>query len=92
MKPGLTVVAAAIRTVDGRVFSVPKPGRHHDVLMMMFKEHNILQDEDEGQEQGFLLSDGTFCRRAPAKIIAEAAGQLLPGAMKLRDLYSEDVW
>jgi hypothetical protein len=86
----LTVEAAAVRLRDGRVFSVPKPGRHCDVLHMMARDHDIFQEEHD--EQGFLLSDGTFCRRAPAKIIAEKAGQLLPRAMKLRELYSEDVW
>ena len=85
-----TVVAAAVRTSDGRVFSVRRPGRHHDVVHMMVERFGIPQTGD--QEQGFLLSDGTFCRRAAARTVAEQAGQLLPRAMDLKELYSEDVW
>lgn len=86
----LIVVAAAVRLPDGRVFSLPSPARHHDVIHMLHREHGIEQRGDH--EQGFLLSDGRFCRRAPAKLVAERAGQLLPRAMHLKDLYSEDVW
>jgi hypothetical protein len=48
--------------------------------------------QDETWETGFLLNTGQFARRVPAKRIATKAGQLLPRAMNLRELYSEDVW
>jgi hypothetical protein len=85
----LRVVAAAIRDVDGEVFSVPPPGRHHNIIQLMC---------DKGREcsslecQGFLLSDGSFAQRKPAKVVAINAGQLLPRASTLGELFSEDVW
>lgn len=90
MSDQLRVVAAAVRMSDGRVFSLPPPARHYNIIHMMAGVLGIPQTGD--QEQGFLLSDGRFCRRKPARIIAERAGQLLPRAMDLLELYSEDVW
>ncbi len=86
----LRIVACAIRAADGSVFSLPAPARHHDVIRLM-NEHN---QEATGPDitQGFLLSNGKFCRRKPAKAIAERAGQLLKRAKDLPELYSEDVW
>jgi len=86
----LTVEEAAIRLPNGRVFSLPRPFRHHDVVRMMATVHSVWLEGNH--EQGFLLSDGSFCGRAPAKVIAQTAGQLLPRASKLQELYSEDVW
>jgi hypothetical protein len=85
----LKVVAAAIRDIDGEVFSVPAPGRHCDVIRLMAEKGRKCPPLDC---QGFLLSDGRFCRRKPAKFIAERAGQLLERASKLAELFSEDVW
>jgi hypothetical protein len=85
-----TVVAAAIKSkVNGQVYSVPQPGRHHHVISKMAKEGLPLPIQGE---QGFLLSDGSFVRRARAKMIAVRAGQLLPGVSGRSKLYSEDLW
>jgi hypothetical protein len=88
------ILAAAIRVnATGIVFSVPAPGRHHDVIRVMVHEHGIAPPIDHGRyEQGFTLDDGTFVRRKPAKHIARAAGQLLPRASDHAELFSEDVW
>jgi hypothetical protein len=87
------IVAAAILHVDGRIFSLPPPNRHNDVIAHMREEgawgH---QDHERGHEQGFLTSAGRFVRRKPAKVIAERAGQLLPRAGGTPALFSEDVW
>lgn len=86
----LKVVSVAILTQDGLIHSLPAPNRHHHVVHLLFEKFN---HQDTGlDEQGFLLSNGSFCRRKPAKLVAEKAGQLLPTAMKLSELYSEDVW
>lgn len=85
----LRVVSAAVRTPDGLIYSVPAPGRHHDVVHRMVAKGGV---QDETWETGFLLNTGQFARRVPAKRIATKAGQLLPRAMNLRELYSEDVW
>lgn len=86
----LRVVAAAVLTSDGLIHSLPAPARHHNVV------HRLAEVFDhpsmDSDEQGFLLSDGTFCRRRAAKIVARNAGQLLERASDLAELFSEDVW
>lgn len=86
---GLRVETAAVLLPDGRVFTLPRPYRHCDVVRVM-AYLGIPQQGDH--EQGFVLSNGRFCRRTPAKRIAQEAGQLLERAMNLSELYSEDVW
>ena len=82
------IVSVAIRREsDGKLFSVPRPGRHCDVIKLM--------SEGEGfhwqDEQGFLLSDGRFARRIPALRIAQEAGQIISSNPR-QQLYSEDLW
>lgn len=86
---GLTVECAAIMDHDRTVYSVPRPGRHHDVIRLMVEQG---RPKPISGEQGFILSDGRFCRRRPARIIAEHSGQLLERASKGQLLFSEDVW
>lgn len=87
---GLRVVAVAVRLPNGLVFTMEAPARHHNVIHAMTElEIDTMREE---VTQGFLLSDGTFCRRKPARRIAEEANQLLPRESKLSELYSEDVW
>jgi hypothetical protein len=86
----LRIVAAAIRTGDGLVHSLPPPARHHDLVHRLLDAFNHPCAAED--EQGFLLSNGRFCRRKPAKRIARKAEQLLARASNLDDLYSEDVW
>jgi len=91
-KENLTVDAAAIMDLrDKKVYSVPRPGRHNDVMALMY-ESGIPKIITGQHEQGFLLSNGMFVGRIPAKRIAKKAGQLLPRASDLRQLFSEDVW
>lgn len=91
MNRQLVVTNAAVKGNDGIVYSVPKPGRHHNVLSIMY--NNGL---DKGYlakaEQGFLLSSGSFAGRQEARKVAEIAGQLLDSAYDLNELFSEDVW
>jgi len=92
----LRVVAVAIQ-LYGIVHMLPPPFRHYHVMQYMTQ---IYRDTRIDGEQGFLLSDGRFARRAPAMLVARAAGQLIPrtdGYAKgeissRRELYSEDVW
>lgn len=86
----LRVVSVAIRTEDGMIHSLPAPARHFQVVQLLTENHGYKQTTME--DQGFLLSDGRFCRRKPAKYIAEKAGQLLDRALDSPYLFSEDVW
>lgn len=85
----LTVARAAILGKDGQVYSVEPPGRHCDVIRSMFAQGSPCSGD---APQGFLLSDGTFVDRQRAKEVAREAGQLLPQASRLPQLYSEDLW
>lgn len=93
----LRVVAAAIRE-NGIVYTVPRPGRHHTVMMHMRDAHGFTYVS--GREQGFVLSDGTYADRERAYEVAKAAGQLIAREGGYRkgevhegpELYSEDVW
>lgn len=85
----LTVEAAAIKLRDV-VWSVPRPGRHHDVIRKM-RDEGITEKQNAEWEQGFVLSDGRFARRTQAAAVAIRAGQI----ERLKwppSLYSEDLW
>ena len=91
-----TIERAAIK-IDDTVHSVPKPGRHHDVIRVVYDATG----KTVFGEQGFVTSTGRFVNRRVARKIAENAKQLIAGR---RDndgipyvatddrLFSEDVW
>lgn len=97
-----SILASAIR-FNGQVWSVPRPGRHHDVIRYIIEITPGLQTV--GGEQGFIAGEGAtqgrFVDRLEGRKIAEAAGQIIAGR---RDndgipyvstddrLFSEDVW
>lgn len=85
------IEAAAIQAANGLVFALPAPNRHHDVLRAM-NELTIPRAVAFEGEQGFVTSEGCFVGRREARDIATIAGQLLPTAYDLDQLYSEDVW
>jgi len=80
--------AAAIRIGDS-VYTVPRPGRHHDVLKAMPEDIAVASHLDD---QGFVTSTGRFVDRAKAALIARAAGQLIREPTPADTLTSEDVW
>jgi len=85
----LRVVAAAIRKRSGIVFTLPPPARHGGIIYAMAKagvEAPILD------EQGFLLNDGTFCKRGRAFRVASDAGQIIKKTAPTDLLFSEDLW
>jgi hypothetical protein len=98
--PPLRIVAAAIR-MGQMVYAKPPPARHHTVMWWLFgvgpdgeKTHQEIYPHMryEWHEQGFITSEGMFVDRLTARMIATAADQLLPRALDLAELFSEDVW
>jgi len=93
---GLKVVAAAVRMPEGLIVSLAQPARHHHIIHTLCHAVPFRSDGKPEYQvactQGFLLSNGEFAVRAYARIVADKAGQLLPGARKHNDLFSEDVW
>jgi hypothetical protein len=92
MQSNLRVEKAAIRINEGEIYSVDRPGRHHDVIRLI--RSSGYAGPVGGDRQGFLLSDGRFVMRKGALRVAIKAGQVkredchAPGI----GLFSEDVW
>jgi hypothetical protein len=83
-----TIVAAAVK--EGEVVcSVPRPGRHHNVMRAMAAAG--IPIPIVGQ-QGFVTSEGRFVNRFEARDIARAAGQIIQKTGPADELFSEDVW
>ncbi len=83
-----TITKAAIKNGD-RIWSLNKPGRHHDVLAIMATNLVYQLDLDI---QGFITSTGRFVDRKEACLIATKAKQILVKTRPLDTLFSEDVW
>lgn len=89
-------VAAAIRTADGLIHTLPAPHRHHHIIhaMHIAKGTGRVSPSDIVEargEQGFLLSDGNFADRVVAGRLALKWGMV----RKLQhppNLYTEDLW
>lgn len=80
------ILCAAIKTMDGVVHEVPRPGRHGDVIA---KIADLGYPWPIKGEQGFITDKGLFLSRHEAAKDAFAAGQTKD--LK-RDLFSEDLW
>lgn len=91
------IMAAAMRW-RGAIHSVPRPGRHGDVIRFLYERHP--EQAPFAGEQGFTTSRGRFVGREEAARIAAAADQLLADELERRgqtpetisSLFSEDVW
>jgi hypothetical protein len=82
---------AAVLHADGTLYAVPRPGRHHTVIRIM-NTLGVWGPNGSRHEQGFVTSHGRFVRRVAAKRIAVLAGQVVPGSLDMRELFSENVW
>lgn len=91
---GETIEVAAI-LYEGTVYSLPRPGRHCDVIRHIWEKLGDKPGEERhirGETQGFVTSTGRFVRREPAMRIAKAAKQLTEGKFQPCALFSEDLW
>lgn len=75
---------------QGVVYSVPRPGRHHDVVRMMNEKHGL--GPGALRHQGFVTSAGRFVDRKEANLIARAADQIKVKTAPDHILFSEDLW
>jgi len=74
---------------DDVVYSVPRPGRHHDVCQSMWR---IGLPPEAQRVQGFVTSLGRFVDREEGVAIAREAGQIVGKTGPDRLLFSEDMW
>lgn len=85
----MTITHVAIRQ-GGKIFSLPSPNRHHNVIFKIAEETGL--DRVDG-EQGFLDDAGNFLDRKAALAHALGSGQVKdPGAIRAGILFSEDMW
>ena len=91
-RPHEMVATAAIR-VDGEVWALPRPARHHVLVRAWCLAH--WRDGEEASlgrhDSGFVTSRGRFVERDEAERIARASGQLT-GPLIGGILTSEDLW
>lgn len=83
------MIIAVAMFIDGKVESLPKPNRHHDIIRKF-----PLPDHEHG-EQGFIDDKYGFLSRKAALGLVQDEGQELRG-QKLtapgHGLFSEDLW
>ena len=86
-----TIEKAAIQIGDV-VWSVKRPGRHHDVVAHFLRERPMHNTIPTNHVQGFVTSTGRFVGREEACVIASIAGQITEKTQPADQLFSEDVW
>lgn len=85
----MKIVAAAI-VYEGVLYTVPPPGRHHNIIRLIAEWTGV--EENIRGKQGFVTDCGKFVDRLTAMEIAVAANQLKEGIPVLKQLYSENLW
>ena len=85
----LTVISAAVLQ-DDKIYTMPPPKRHADVIHAMSRTGGLKRVTQV--MQGFRLSDGTFVTREEAMVVARVAKQLIREPHVEEKLFSEDVW
>lgn len=91
-RPPLTHVAIRF---DGKIWSLPRPYRHHDVLRMIAAlDPEVDHVDSRGDDQGFLDASGRYLARAQAEVSADVNGQIKSVAGRIIGgvLTSEDLW
>lgn len=91
-KPPETIAMAAIRCPYGRIFSLPRPARHGNIVWWMGDEYGYEDGEYGPEYQGFVTSAGRYVDRVEALKIAQAAGQIIEKHGNRNKLFSEDCW
>lgn len=92
VKERLPITHVAIRFMD-RIFSLPKPNRHHDVIRMIAEQTGVKTVDAGEEDQGFLDSSGRYLNRKQALLNALIHKQVLDeNNVRCKMLFSEDLW
>jgi hypothetical protein len=57
------IIAAAIKDSDGKIWTLPKPARHGNIILEIVKAKVAMANHI----QGFVTNDGTFLNRKEAR-------------------------
>lgn len=86
----ITIEKVAIK-YKGKVYSLPKPNRHHNVIKLIYDETG--KPIDGTDIQGFIDSENNFLNRKDALIVAKKTNQILDlNNIRANELFSEDLW
>jgi hypothetical protein len=86
----LPITHVAVRFQE-KVYSLPEPNRHHDVIILIAKETGVSYVDSKGEDQGFLDSSGRYLNRKQALLNARLHNQI-KGTIIHNELYSENLW
>lgn len=84
------MIARAAIVIEGKPWSVPRPGRHHDVIRLWARQTG--RRLPAGSVQGFLTDAGRFLDRDAALVHARETRQIMRPALLGSVLTSEDLW
>lgn len=89
----LEIIVGVASKAYGKLYQLPKPYRHHDLLDIMFKERGGVETVC-ADEEGFITSLGRYVDRVEGFSIASKANQILQDRHHKGqiELYSESVW
>lgn len=77
----------------GRVWSLPAPNRHHNVIALIAQETGVEHVDSRGEDQGFIAESGEYLTRRQALRVARRHRQLRPDrVVHCNELYSENAW
>ena len=89
-RPPITHVAIRF---NGKVYSLPKPNRHHDVIRHIVETEGVSHVDSHGEDQGFLDSSGRYLNRKQALVSAQVNDQMRAGRpVWHNELNSENLW
>lgn len=85
------IIAVAFKW-HGLIISMPKPARHHHVIMEAF-QLGLPREIGFVKNQGFITNTGRFVNRTEGFKVARKANQIKNDAPNLTEcLLSEDLW
>ena len=100
-RPSLRIIGVAMLTERNKLYWLPRPNRHGDVISLMTRAGQTVGAIAKSQ-QGFVSERALFFTRRQAMQIAKAAGQIrttrvVDGVKRTHEpvsdeLYSEDLW
>jgi hypothetical protein len=88
------IVGSAIKALDGTVYSVERPGRHHHCIWFMVQK-NLGEHDSRGstRDQGFMTSRNRYIGRKEARALAIRNGQAtVANIVTNNEIHSEDLW
>lgn len=90
-RPRITHVAIRF---EGRVWSLPRPYRHHHIIRVIcYLDSSVDSVDARDEDQGFLDATGRYLNRKQALVSALVNKQVKnEGDIRNNELYSEDVW